>query len=103
MEVAKELVHKITKIFEMGLQDEYLLRSINKILKYEKEKTEEDIRLLRKDLDNFERDYNMTSEEFFNKFEKGELGDKENFFEWSAIFQMHKRSMDKLRVLEEVS
>jgi len=45
----------------------------------------------------------MSSEDFFDRFEKGELGDKEDYFEWSAMYQMYERSVDRLNILEAPS
>lgn len=42
---------------------------------------------LKERLDEFEEEYGMDSEEFMQKFESGELGDKEDFFEWHAVIQ----------------
>lgn len=39
------------------------------------------------DLEKFELKYNMSSEQFYNKFEAGELGDDGDFFEWSSIYE----------------
>ena len=90
MQITRELIQNIGKIFEKGLQDEYLSRAIGKIVEHTKEKTSSNVRLLSKDLSQFERKYNMSSENFFARFEKGELGDKGDYFEWSAIFQMYR-------------
>ena len=103
MRITKVSIQNIEKIFEKGLQDDYLTRSIGKIIEYEKEKTSKDIQPLRNDIELFERKYNMSSVEFFEKFEKGELGDNEDYFEWSALFQMYRRSVDLLGTLEGVS
>jgi hypothetical protein len=100
MQITKETIKNIGKIFEKGLQDEYLSRAIGKIMEHEKEKTSQDIQSLKRDLEQFEGRYNMASEEFFSRFERGELGDKEDYFEWSAIYQMYKRSMERLEMLE---
>ena len=99
MEITKELIQNIGKIFENGLEDEYLSRSIGKIIEHEREKTFEESQMLQKDLSQFESKYNISSEVFFDKFEKGELGDKEDYFEWSAIFQMYKRARERLKIL----
>ncbi|MDY6774161.1 MAG: hypothetical protein SVS85_03075, partial [Candidatus Nanohaloarchaea archaeon] len=37
---------------------------------------------LRRRLDRFEEKYDMETEEFIKKFEEGDIGDKEDFFEW---------------------
>lgn len=97
------MIGNIGKIFEKGLEDDYLSRSIRKVIEYEKEKTLNDIRTLKEDMDKFETRYNISSAEFANKFSKGKLGDEEDYFEWSAIWQMYNRSMERFRLLEEVS
>jgi hypothetical protein len=98
-----KLIQNIEKIFERGLQDEYLSRAIGKIVEHTKERTSSNVHLLKKDLSQFEKKYGISSEKFFNRFEKGELGDDEDYFEWSAIFQMYKRATERLKMLEEVS
>jgi hypothetical protein len=99
----KEIIQNIGKIFEKGLQNEYLSRSIGKIIEYEKEKTIEEVNMLKKELSRFESTYQMSSADFFDRFEKGDLGDKEDYFEWSAMYQMYERSVDRLNILESPS
>jgi hypothetical protein len=99
----KDIIQNIGKIYEKGLQNEYLSRSIGKIIEYEKEKTIEEVNMLKKELSRFESTYQMSSEDFFDKFEKGDLGDKEDYFEWSAMYQMYERSVDLLSILESTS
>ncbi len=53
-------------------------------------------------LSRFEDKYDMTTEEFVEKFEKGELGDDQDFFEWFAAFkgkQHWKEKLDQLHVV----
>lgn len=99
----KDIIQNIGKIFEKGLQNEYLSRSIGKIVEYEKEKTIKEVNMLKKELSRFESTYQMSSENFFNEFEKGDLGDEEDYFEWSAMYQMYERSVDRLNILESPS
>ena len=40
-----------------------------------------------KRLSNYERQYQMTSEEFFNRFSKGQAEDSEDFVEWANDYQ----------------
>ncbi|MEI7638751.1 MAG: hypothetical protein WCJ37_15680 [Syntrophus sp. (in: bacteria)] len=95
----KATIKNIGEIFEKGLQNEYLSRSIGKIIEYEKEKTIKEVNVLKEELSSFESTYQMSSEDFFERFEKGELGDKEAYFEWSAMYQMYERSIDRLNIL----
>ena len=86
MQTTIKLIQNIEKIFERGLQDEYLSRAIGKIVEHTKERTSSNVHLLKKDLSQFEKKYGISSDKFFNRFEKGELGDDGDYFEWSAIF-----------------
>ena len=99
----KEIIQNSGKIFEKGLHNEYLSRSIGKIIEHEKERTTKEVNMLKKELSRFESTYQMSSEDFFDRFEKGELGDKEDYFEWSAMYQMYERSVDRLNILEAPS
>jgi hypothetical protein len=99
----KKIIQNIGKIFEKGLQNEYLSRSIGKIIEYEKENTIKEVNMLKKELSRFERTYQMSSKDFFDRFEKGDLGDKEDYFEWSAMYQMYEKSVDRLNILESPS
>lgn len=33
----------------------------------------------------FEEKYNLPSDDFYNLFQEGEMGDEEDFFEWKAL------------------
>lgn len=39
-------------------------------------------------LKNFESQYQMSSENFYQRFRSGELGDSMDFFEWSVFYEM---------------
>lgn len=41
-------------------------------------------------LKNFESQYQMSSDEFYQRFRTGELGDEIDFFEWSVFYEMWK-------------
>jgi len=43
---------------------------------------------LEQQLAEFERRYSISSKEFHEKFERGELGDAMDFVEWSATYEM---------------
>ncbi|MDI6891257.1 MAG: hypothetical protein QMC83_10045 [Thermodesulfovibrionales bacterium] len=90
----------LEEIFEKNLSDEYLQKAISKIISYEIAKTEEELKELEKELKIYEQRFEMTSEEFFNKFRGGELGDSADFFEWSALYQMNLRASERLNLLK---
>ncbi|TAF08061.1 MAG: hypothetical protein EAZ77_07685 [Nostocales cyanobacterium] len=50
--------------------------------------TQQDISDLEQSLKNFETKYKMSSSEFYQKFQAGQLGDEIDFFEWSVFYEM---------------
>ncbi|NOR76988.1 MAG: hypothetical protein GQ523_00825 [Methanophagales archaeon] len=47
--------------------------------------SEAKVNLIREEIEGFEKRYEMSSEEFLDKFEQGELGDAQDFFEWWGL------------------
>ncbi|HLP49095.1 MAG TPA: hypothetical protein VK469_24345 [Candidatus Kapabacteria bacterium] len=48
------------------------------------------------DLKEFEERYHLSSEDFYNRFTNGELGDDEDFMLWSGIYEMQLDNQKKL-------
>lgn len=51
----------------------------------------------------FERENNMSTEEFFDKFNKGELGDDKKWFKWLFAFKAYVHIENKLRQIKKIS
>ncbi len=48
----------------------------------------------------FEQKYDMPSETFFRKFNRGELEHRTDFFEWYAYVDMSRQLIQKIRAIE---
>jgi hypothetical protein len=57
-------------------------------------------RILRSRVEDFEKRFNMKSEEFLEKFESGELGDDEEFFLWWSFLQALRSVDERMRIVE---
>ena len=77
-----------------------LQKAISKVISYEIAKTIEESNELSAELKIYEQRLGMTSEDFFRKFNAGELGDSADFFEWSALYQMYLRASERLNILK---
>lgn len=51
--------------------------------------TAKEVQLIRERLEKFEEAYRMPSEQFYQKFQAGELGDSIDFFEWNTYYEMY--------------
>lgn len=58
--------------------------------------------LLEKEIQNFEKKYNLSSKEFKEKFDNGELGDSQDFFEWWGLLRGLKSSEEKIERAKKV-
>ena len=45
---------------------------------------------LRAELDQFEAQFEIESSDFYGKFERGEMGDDMDYFDWSATWRMYQ-------------
>jgi hypothetical protein len=50
----------------------------------------------------FERKYGMKTEEFYEKFVNGAVGDEMDFFEWKALKEINDELKEEKRVLSEI-
>jgi hypothetical protein len=74
--------------------------TIDKLLDYERQNILEQKKRLQMRCKEFENTYSMKSEKFYIRFEKGELGDKMDFFEWASTIDMLKEVDKDLSLLE---
>ena len=53
------------------------------------------------EMDRFELKHGLSSKEFYEKFESGELGDDEDYFVWWSAIHAHKSINARLDTLQE--
>jgi hypothetical protein len=75
---------------------------VKKTLQKEKNRLKEKINSLNQHLMTYEQNHGFSSEEFQVKFNNGELGDDQVFFEWFADLETRNRITKRLSLLEKV-
>lgn len=93
-------VKNLEKFIKKHGDDRFISQTINKMLTYKIQKYEEEIERLNKELKRFERSCNKESSTFFKEFKSGKLGDNMDFIEWSSLYQMRNRLLEKKAELE---
>ncbi|MCP4352709.1 MAG: hypothetical protein GY795_45215 [Desulfobacterales bacterium] len=78
--------HKIDALIEIGAEN-ILENTINKLVSFQIAKYQRAIRQIKQEARLFEEKYNMTSEESYQRFNTGELGDDGDFFEWIGLWE----------------
>ncbi len=93
-------VKHLEKFIQKYGEDVVISQTINKMLEYKIREYDEEINRLNKVLKKFERKYKKESSVFFDEFNKGRLGDDMDFIEWSSLYQMRSRLIEKKAELE---
>jgi len=92
---------KINTLFSIGAGG-IVENTLNKLIHYQLAKYRENSDQINRELVKFETLYKMTSSRFYEKFEAGELGDSEDFFEWSSLYDnmlLFRERIDELEAL----
>lgn len=63
---------------------------------------ESKINLVKSEIKQFEEKYQLTSSEFQKKFEKGDLGDSQDYFEWWGLIKGLKTLEERLNKAKAV-
>lgn len=89
------------KIFRKILQDYKDNHDlfVKNILEYQIGELRKEILNLKLDLKSYEKKYNLSTEEFYKKYNAGEFDDNTDHMIWAGIYEMIKRSKKKLKEL----
>jgi hypothetical protein len=90
MAAVLEKVRQLERYVQLtnGHVDQYLERMLDKALERERQRLLRQQTRLDSHVAEFERRYGWRSDEFYPRFERGELGDDMDFIEWSATIEM---------------
>ncbi len=94
-----EKLHALEAIYQEGYHNDVVDRIMDKVVLLEREQAQRDLTELQCRLHTFETQYQMKSEAFYHRFHSGELGDDADFFEWSALHDMHQSILRRLETL----
>lgn len=90
---------KIDALLSFGAQKE-LDTSLSKLIRFQIAKYHSNIKDIKNDMRKFEETYNISSEDFYQKFEAGEMGDSADFFEWVGLYENALLYHDRIYSLE---
>ena len=83
----------------MRVYSDVVDQTIDKLLALEIQQAQREQRDLKARLADYEAQYQMTSEEFYARFRKGELGDEMDFVEWSVFYEMYQALLERIEML----
>ncbi len=88
-------------LFQHGHKSVLVKETLNKLAEIELFEFKKNLLEIQKKISLFEKQYNMTSETFSEKFDSGELGDSADFTEWFAYADMRDELLKKIKILDK--
>jgi len=92
-------VSKLAKLYEDGQVSETTARTLNKVLDFEVNQIQTDLTSTEKDLSEFEQRYNMSTTDFFHRWQAGQSDDHMDYVEWASLAQMADNLRKRLEFL----
>jgi hypothetical protein len=99
MEATLEKIRRLEQIYIKGYEDSFLDNALRKIISHQLIKDQADLKVLQQDLAELERKYGMKSEEFYERFQAGQMSDEPDFMEWNALYKMATKLRNRLDIL----
>ena len=75
---------------------------VNSALLHEEELLRTALERTQMRLKEFEKKYSLFSEEFFNQFQSGSLGDTDDYMDWYGEFQLYQVLSRKYSLLKDI-
>lgn len=89
----------LRQLYTAELHDTFLDSALRKIIDHQITRDEADLQRVNEALAQFERQYELTSEEFWQRFQAGEMTDTADFMEWNIFCKMRQRILSRLHIL----
>jgi hypothetical protein len=96
-------VSGLAKLYEKGQVSDLTAKTLNKLADMEISQGRADLEATEKDLQEFEKRYQISTEEFFKRWQAGKMGDDMDYVEWASLAQMAHRIRERLEILASES
>lgn len=94
------LLQKLKRLHETGQISDNMDRALTEALAHEAAETEAAIKRIAPDLQAYETQYGMSSDDFYRQFQAGDLGDRMDFIEWNTLVMMKNDLQQRLDLLK---
>lgn len=92
-------LQRLAQLFETGQASPLMEQTLDKLFAHETEHSRMQLNELEADLSVFERQFGMTSAEFYRRYQAGQTDDRMDFVEWASFVQMAANLRRRLEAL----
>jgi hypothetical protein len=92
-------LRRLERFYNAGFQNRFLDAALRKIVSHQIERDEADLARVEAVLGEFEQRYGLSSTEFWQRYQAGQMPDEADFMEWNAFCKMRQRLVERLHIL----
>lgn len=99
MTVQTQTVNRLQSLLDLyrsGYRSPVVDQTVGKLIALEVKQCRDELQRLAARLSDYERQYEMSSDEFYRRFRAGELGDDMDMVEWSIFWDMRQATEKRL-------
>ena len=102
--MSSEYVKAINPRLSHGLdfENKYIESTINKMLKVELGMVKRELKQVKNSLADFEKRHKMSSDDFYEKFNAGKLGDDREYIKWYSYKDTFNKLVERSKEIEKV-
>jgi len=97
-----DLLHNLKYLYEQGFRDAVTDMALYKIVESQATRDMVTLRDLERDLHELEQQYQLSSEDFFQRWQAGQMPDTADFMDWNALYQMALEVRERRKLLRGV-
>jgi hypothetical protein len=91
--------NRLRQLYEAGFHSTFMDTALRKIVDRQIEQDRSDLDNVNEHLAQFEARYELTSDEFWQRYQAGQTEDSADFLEWNAFYKMRQRIMSRMDIL----
>jgi hypothetical protein len=99
MSTAVSELDLLRQLYAAGLQDSFIDNTLRKLIESQVARSEADLQRINDALIGFEKQYGLTSSEFWQRYQAGQMADTADFMEWNVLCKMRQRVLSRLSIL----
>jgi len=92
---------QLQELYSAGFQDTYLDSALQKIISRQLDRDESDLVDIDAQLGEFERQYGLSSDDFWQQYQAGQMVGTADFMEWNILYKMRQRILTRLEILRD--
>ena len=83
-----ERLQALADLYRQSQESDLMDRTLERLLRHEAERSQAQLGQLQADLAEWEQHYRLSSDEFYQRFQAGQMGDDMDYAEWALLMQM---------------